>query len=72
MCKLGKNQISVVVVWMRPKFWCMIAMGVKHNHTKCEQETQHWRLEARAASGGPKFQILSKMPLKLDCDSNAT
>ena len=31
---MGKNQTSVVVLWIRVKFWWMIPMGVKYNHTK--------------------------------------
>ena len=30
---MGKNQNSVVVLWIWLKFWCMIPMGVKYNHT---------------------------------------
>ena len=40
---MGKNQNSVVVLHIRLKFWWMIPMGVKYNHTKLEQETQRWR-----------------------------
>ena len=29
-------------------------MGVKHNHTKFEQETQRWRPGTGFASGGPQ------------------
>ena len=36
---MGKNQNSVVVLQIRVKFWWMIPMGVKYNHTKFEQET---------------------------------
>ena len=53
---MGKNQNSVVVLQIRVKFWCMIPMGVKYNHTKFEQETQRWRPGAGFASGGPQFQ----------------
>ena len=35
---MAKNHISVVVLQIRVKFWCMIPMGVKYNHTKFEQE----------------------------------
>ena len=31
---MGKNQNSVVVFRIWVKFWCMIPMGVKYNHTK--------------------------------------
>ena len=55
---MGKNQTSVVVFWIWLKFWCMIPMGVKYNHTKFEQETQQWRPGTGSASGGPLFQKL--------------
>ena len=55
---MGKNQNSVVVLWIWLKFWCMIPMGVKYNHTKFERETQRWRLGIAVASGGPWFQKL--------------
>ena len=56
--EMGKNQISVVVLEIRLKFWWMIPMGVKYNHTKFEQETQRWRPGTGFASGGPQFQKL--------------
>ena len=52
---MGKNQNSVVVLQIRVKFWRMISMGVKYNHTKFEQETQRWRPGTGFASGGPQF-----------------
>ena len=55
---MGKNQNSVVVLQIRVKFWWMIPMGVKYNHTKFEQETQRWRPGTGVASAGPPFQIL--------------
>ena len=55
---MGKNQNSVVVFWIWLKFWCMIPMGVKYNHTKFERETQQWRPGTGSASGGPLFQKL--------------
>ena len=55
---MGKIQISVVVLWIWLKFWCMIPMGVKYNHTKFEAETQRWRPGTGFASGGPQFQKL--------------
>ena len=55
---MGKNQNSVVVLRIRPKFWCMIPMGVRDNHTKYEPETQQWRPGTGVASGGPQFQKL--------------
>ena len=36
--EMAKNQNSVVVLWIWLKFWCMIPMGVKYNHTKFEQD----------------------------------
>ena len=55
---MGKNQNSVVVLQIQVKFWWMIPMGVKYNHTKFEQETQGCRPETGFASGGPQFQKL--------------
>ena len=55
---MGKNQNSVVGVQIRVKFWWMIPMGVKYNHTKFEHETQRWRPGTGFASGGPRFQKL--------------
>ena len=55
---MGKNQNSVVVLWIWLKFWWMIPMGVKYNHTKFEQETQRWRPGTGFASGGHQFQKL--------------
>ena len=55
---MGENHNSVVVLQIQVKFWWMIHMGVKYNHTKFEQETQRWRLGTGFASGGPQFQKL--------------
>ena len=55
---MGKNQNSVVVPRIRLKFWWMIPMGVRDNHTKYERETQRWRPGTAIASGGPQFQKL--------------
>ena len=55
---MAKNQNSIVVLQIRVKFWCMIPMGVKYNHTKFERETQRWRPGTGFASGGPQFQKL--------------
>ena len=57
---MGKNQNSVVVLWIWLEFWCMIPKGVKYNHTKFEQENQRWRPGMGFASGGPLFQNSSK------------
>ena len=51
---MGKNQNSVVVLRIQLKFWWMIPMGVRDNHTKYER----WRLGTAVASGGPRFQKL--------------
>ena len=55
---MGKNRNSVVVLQIQVKFWWMIPMGVKYNHTKFEQESQRWRPGTGFASGGPQFQEL--------------
>ena len=55
---MGKNQNSVVVLWISVKFWWMIPMGVKYNHTKVEQETQRWRPGTGFATDRPHFQKL--------------
>ena len=55
---MGKNRNSVVVLQLWVKFWWMIPLGVKYNHTKFEQETQRWRPGTGFASGGPQFQKL--------------
>ena len=55
---MGKNQNSVVVLHIRLKFWWMIPMGVRDNHTKFEPETQRWRPGMGVASGRPQFQKL--------------
>ena len=55
---MGKNQYSVVVLQIRVKFWWMMPMGVKYNHTKFEQENPRWRPGTVVASGGPRFQKL--------------
>ena len=51
---MGKKQNSVVVLQISVKFWWIIPMGVKYNHTKFEQKTQRWR----PGTGGPQFQKL--------------
>ena len=55
---MGNNQTSVVGLQIRLKFWWMIPMGVKHNHTEFQRETQRWQPETGFASGGPQFQKL--------------
>ena len=55
---MGKNQNSIVVLRIRVKFWWMIPMGVRDNHTKYEPETQRWRLGTGVASGEPQFPKL--------------
>ena len=56
--EMGNNQNSVVVLQIQVKFWWMIPMGVKYNHTKFEQKTQRWRPGTGFASGRPQFQKL--------------
>ena len=55
---MGKNQNSVLVLWIPIEFWWMIPMGVKYNHTKFEQETQRWRPGTGLAGGSSQFQKL--------------
>ena len=57
--EMGKNQNSVVVLWIWLKFWNMIPMGVKYNHTKLEPDSQRWRPGTGFAGGGPPFQKLT-------------
>ena len=59
---MGKNQNSVVVLWIWLKFWWMIPMGVKYNHTKFEQETQRWRPGTGFASCDLSFKNCSLGP----------
>ena len=58
---MDKNQTSVVGLHIWLKFWWMIPMGVKYNHTKFVQETRRWRPGTGFASGGPRFQKLQFM-----------
>ena len=58
---MGKNQTSVVVLQIWVKFWWMIPIGVKYNHTSFEQETRWWWPGTGFASGGPQFQKLHFM-----------
>ena len=55
---MGKNHSSIVVLQIWPKFWWMLPMGVRDNHTKYEPETQRWRPGTGVASAGPPFQNL--------------
>ena len=55
---MGKNHSSIVVLWSRPKFWWVLPMGVRDNHTKYELETQQWRPGMGVASAAPPFQNL--------------
>ena len=55
---MGKTQTSVMVLRIWLKFWCMIPMGVKYNHTKFERETRRWRPGTGFANGGHQFQKL--------------
>ena len=55
---MGKNHSSVVVLRIQPKFWWMVPMGVRDNHTKYKPETQQWRPGTGVASTRPPFQNL--------------
>ena len=45
-----------MVLPIRPKFWWMLPMGVRDNHTKYEPDPPRWRSGTGVASGGPPFQ----------------
>ena len=53
---MGKNHSSVAVLRIRAKFWWMLLMGVRDNHTKYEQETQPWQSGTGVTSAGSPFQ----------------
>ena len=55
---MGENRNSVVVLQIRVKFWWMVAIGVRDNHTKYEPKNQRWRPGTGVASGGRRFQKL--------------
>ena len=55
---MGENHSAVVVLWIRPKFWWMLPVRVRDNHTKYELETQRWRPGTGVASAGPPLQNL--------------
>ena len=55
---MGKNHSSIVVLPIPPKFWWMLPMGVRDNHTKYEPEPQRWWPGTGVASAGPPFQNL--------------
>ena len=63
---MGKNQISIVVLQIRVKFWWVIPMGVKYNHTNLseklngggrERDSQVADLSFKNCSLGPKTAI---------------
>ena len=58
MREMGKNHGSVVALRIQPKFWCMLPMGVRDNHTTYEPETQQWWPRTGVASARPPFQNL--------------
>ena len=58
MREIRKNLTSIVVLQIRPKFWWMVPMHVRDNHTKYEPKTQRWRPGTGVASAGPPFQNL--------------
>ena len=59
---MGKNHISVVVLWIWLKFWWMLPMGVRDNHTKYEQKTQRWRPETGTQVPDLHFKICTLGP----------
>ena len=56
--EMGENLISVVVLRVRPKFWWMLLMGVRDNHTRYEPKSQWWWPGMGVARAGPPFQNL--------------
>ena len=62
---MGKNHSSVVVLWIRPKFWWMLPMGVRDNHTKYEPQTQRWRPGPGVAPPFQNLQLRAKISLFL-------
>ena len=64
---MGKNQNSLVVLQIQVKFWWMIPMGVKYNHTKFERQTQRWRPGTGFASGGSQSQKLQFRAQNIHC-----
>ena len=56
--EMGKNHHPIVVLRIRVRFWWMIPMGVKDNHTNFEPKTQRWRPVTGVASGQPRFEKL--------------
>ena len=58
---MGKNRSSVVVLLIRPKFWWMLPMGVRDNHTKYEAKTQGRWSRTGVTRGGSPFQNLWTM-----------
>ena len=55
---MGKNHSSMVVLRIRPRFWWMLPMGVRDNHTKYGPETQRWRPGTGVAGAEPSCQNL--------------
>ena len=55
---MGKNHSSIMVLRIWPKFWWMLPMGVRDNHTKYEAETERWRPGTGVASTGPPIRNL--------------
>ena len=59
---MGQNHNLVVVFGIWPKFWWVIAIGVKNNHTKYEPETQQWRPGTGVTMADLLFKICRKWP----------
>ena len=59
---MGENHIYVVVLRIQPKFWWMVSMGVRDNHTKYEPQTQRWPPGMGVASSGFRFKICNLGP----------
>ena len=60
---MGKNQNSVVVLWIWLKFWCMIPMGVKYTQSLSEKlDSGDRQRDSQVAD--LRFKICQKWPKK--------
>ena len=57
MREMGKSHSSVLVLRIWPKFWWMVPIGVRDNHTKYEPKAERWRPAIGVAGAGPPLKI---------------
>ena len=62
MREMGDNRSSVVVLQIRPKFWWMLPMGVRDDHTKYEPETHRGGRERASQVPDLHFKICNLGP----------